>query len=76
MIDCKQVLTSLYAYLDNDLEQPVKVEIKTHIELCRACFGCLEFEQLLREHMKKKTYSVCPDQLKFRIKRLFQEFDV
>ncbi len=70
MIDCKQVLTSLYSYLDNDLDKSVVVEIKTHIELCRACFGCLEFEQLLREHMKKTTNHACPEQVKLRIKRL------
>ena len=75
MIDCKQVLSSIYAYLDNDLEKGVLVEIRTHIELCRACFGCLEFEQLLREHMKKKTNHCCPDKLKLRIKNLIEEFE-
>jgi mycothiol system anti-sigma-R factor len=74
MIDCRQVLTSIYGYLDNDLDQPAMIEIKTHIELCRACFGCLEFEQLLREHMKKKTHQSCPEKVKLRIKRLVDEF--
>jgi hypothetical protein len=75
MMDCRQVLTSIYSYLDNDLEPPVMIEMKTHIELCRACFGCLEFEQLLRVHMQKKTHQMCPDKVKNRIKRLIEEFD-
>jgi len=75
MIDCQKVLSSLYSYIDNDLEPSVIVEIRTHIELCRACFGCLEFEQLLRQQMKSKTHHSCPDKVKLRIKRLIQEFE-
>ena len=74
-MDCQQVLGALYSYLDQDADTSVSAEIQKHIELCRACFNCCEFERLLREHMRKKTDHECPEKLKIRIRAMVEKFE-
>ena len=74
MGDCQKLLSSIYAYLDNECSPDDISSIKEHIRLCRECFERLDFERLLREHMKKKTDHCCPDRVKARISKIMETF--
>lgn len=74
MLSCEQVIQGLRSFLDKDIKQDDVSQIKQHLELCRACFSRCEFEQLLRESMKKKTDCICPDKVKARIKSILDHF--
>lgn len=76
MIDCRKVLEALYDYIDQEAEGELSAEIQEHIDLCRACFDCCEFEKLLRQHIKDKTHHPCPDKVKIRIRALIEKFEV
>lgn len=73
-MDCKKVLTVLYEYLDHETDQDHYLEIRKHLDLCRCCFDHVEFERLLREHIRVTTHHVCPDHVKKRIKDLLENF--
>jgi len=73
-IDCKEVGSQVLLYLDKECDQETRVEIEKHLELCRSCFDVAEFEQLLRDHMRKKTNHCCPDKVKKKIQDLLDRF--
>lgn len=74
-MDCQQVLGALYNFLDREIDAEASAEIQQHIELCRACFNCCEFEQLLRKHVKEKTNQPCPEKLRIRIRAIIEKFE-
>jgi anti-sigma factor (TIGR02949 family) len=74
MLSCEQVIQGLRAFLDKDCKQGDAAQIKEHLELCRACFSRSEFEQLLKEEIKKKTDCICPEKVKARIKSILDHF--
>lgn len=74
MFSCEQVIQGIWAYLDHDLNKTDLEHMQVHLELCRACFSRCEFERLLRESMQRKTNSCCPEQVKARIKSIFEQF--
>lgn len=73
-MDCEKLLTSIYAYLDNECSPDDLSSIKEHLELCRECFKRVDFERLLRQHMREKTDHGCPDRVKLRIQKILESF--
>ncbi len=74
MTDCQEAIDVLYEYLDNQLTDIRSSAIQKHLQLCRACFGLYEFEKVLRERIREKTYHQCPDRLKKRIESIIEEY--
>ena len=74
MIDCIQVESLLYEYLDNELDKTSMEQFEKHIELCRVCFSHVEFERKLRSHLQNKTNHMCPARVKERIQQLILKF--
>lgn len=74
MHSCEKVLQGIWEYLDRDMAASDVAEIEKHLDLCRSCFSRIEFEQLLRSHMKNKTNHLCPEKLKKRIRDLIDQF--
>jgi mycothiol system anti-sigma-R factor len=72
--DCKGVLDNLFLYLDQEMEGKDALEIKAHIELCRSCFDRIEFEKVLRIHIREQTNHLCPDKLKAKIQKIIENF--
>jgi anti-sigma factor (TIGR02949 family) len=52
-IGCSEALTHLLEYLDQELDGTKRREVKHHIELCRSCFSRAEFEQGLKDRLRK-----------------------
>jgi mycothiol system anti-sigma-R factor len=74
MLNCEEVLKSVFSFLDKEMERGGMDEIQKHLDLCRECFSKVEFEQLLRDHLKQKTDHECPDNLKKRIQDVIKKF--
>ena len=74
MVSCEQVLQTVYEFIDKEMTRDGMVTIKAHLDLCRSCFSRVEFEKLLREHMKSTTDHACPEKVKKKIQDLMQNF--
>jgi len=74
MIDCKEAAAKLFEYLDKELCENDKLDIESHLKMCRPCFDAKEFEALLRDHMKEKTEHRCPDKVKKKIKDILDQY--
>lgn len=74
MIDCHQVEKQLYEFLDKELDQRSAEEFQKHLELCRVCFNHVQFEQMMRDHLKKTTHHVCPSKVRKRIQNLLDQY--
>lgn len=48
MIDCREAVRRMWAYLDEGLEEDRQEEFEAHLETCRRCCGELEFSRHLR----------------------------
>jgi len=73
-MDCSQVARKLFEYLDKELAQEDTSNLEKHLEECRACFDHVEFERMLREHLRKITHHRCPEKLKQKIKAIIEKF--
>lgn len=74
MHSCEKVIQNIWDYLDREIGNGEMTEIQKHLDLCRACFSRVEFEQMLREHMKKATHAMCPEKLKKKIKDIVDKY--
>jgi len=48
MIDCREAVRRMWAYLDQGLEARPIAELEDHLESCRRCCGELEFSRQVR----------------------------
>ena len=48
MINCEQVRSVIYAYLDRELSRSEAKAILEHVQKCKHCFSELEFEKILK----------------------------
>lgn len=48
MINCKEAVSRLWAYLDKNIERIQEAELEEHLGLCRHCCGELEFAKQVR----------------------------
>lgn len=53
MINCKDAVSRLWAYLDRNLGRVEEQELEEHLGLCRHCCGELEFAKQVRDLLKK-----------------------
>ncbi|MBV9080007.1 MAG: zf-HC2 domain-containing protein [Elusimicrobia bacterium] len=74
MTSCDKIIQDIWQFLDHELDEVRLAEFKKHLDLCRTCFTRAEFEQLLRDHCKKKTEHICPEKLKVRIQQIIEYY--
>ncbi len=73
-LDCQQVCTFLYAYLDNELDSKTALLIEEHLERCPECAGKFDQVQRVREEIRHHVLQLrAPERLKEDIRRLCQE---
>jgi anti-sigma factor (TIGR02949 family) len=73
-IGCSEALTHLLEYLDQELDGTKRREVKHHIELCRSCFSRAEFEQGLKDRLRKAGHERAGREFENRIKTLLKRF--
>lgn len=71
MIDCREAVSRMWAYLAHELAVKPVSEFEDHLETCRRCCGELEFSRELRETVAAKEGTTpVPPQLRSRIETL------
>jgi len=66
MIDCREAVRRMWAYLDHALERGPVEEFETHLEACQRCCGELEFSRHLKEMAAESGSDSLPDPLRRR----------
>lgn len=55
MADCRDTLRELYSYLDDMLEESLRVQISTHLDECPDCQDRVEFEYTLKARIRARA---------------------
>lgn len=66
-VDCRQAVSELYTYLDGELTEERRVDIKVHLDLCEPCGSAAGFESELRVVIAQKCQDHVPDALIARV---------
>jgi len=72
MIDCREAVRRMWAYLDHALERGPLEEFETHLEVCQRCCGELEFSRHLKERVAATGSETLPDRLRRRFELLLE----
>ena len=73
-LTCEEVLTKLYAYLDQELDDTTEADIDTHLKKCRECFSRAEFEKVLRKKVATAGEVETPAAVRQRLESLVKRF--
>jgi mycothiol system anti-sigma-R factor len=72
-VDCNETLHRLYTYLDGELTEERRTEIKRHLDECPPCFDAFDFEAELRVVIAQRCKDRVPDSLLERVQRALDE---
>lgn len=71
MIDCREAVRRMWAYLEQALEATPAAEFEAHLETCTRCCGELEFSRRLREMVARREGApAMPTDLQSRVELL------
>ena len=74
MADCRDTIRELYAYLDEILDQDLRMQITSHLDECADCQERVEFEVTLKSRIRVRAADEpLPDALR---RRLLDCFDM
>jgi anti-sigma factor (TIGR02949 family) len=73
-ISCEEVMTKLYAYLDNEVDALSESEIDAHVHKCRECYSRAEFEKSLRKKVAVTAEVETPGETRGRLEALIKRF--
>ena len=65
--DCDDAVFELYTFLDGELTDERRVEIRRHLDDCPPCFEQFDFEAELRQVIASKCKDEVPESLRQRI---------
>lgn len=73
-IDCLEAFDHLYAYLNNEITNPVDLKnIEHHLSHCKSCYSRAQMEKQLNERLTKSADPELPENLKSRLDNLLNE---
>jgi mycothiol system anti-sigma-R factor len=64
---CRQALMNIYTYLDGELTEEVRVEVRRHLGDCTPCDGAFGFEAELKQLISRCCCEEVPAELRARI---------
>jgi mycothiol system anti-sigma-R factor len=73
MIDCREAVERMWAYLSRDLEAHDTEELEQHLDVCQRCCGELEFSRQLRSTVADAGVERMPPELRSRIDQLLDD---
>lgn len=77
MIDCREAVRRMWAYLDQELGVASVSEFETHLTTCQRCCGELEFSRHLRAVVAdRQGEPPVPPELRSKIEILLADADV
>jgi mycothiol system anti-sigma-R factor len=65
--DCEKVLHRLYHFLDGELTEDRRAEIRRHLDECQPCLEVFDFEAELRQVIAARCRDHVPDRLRARV---------
>jgi mycothiol system anti-sigma-R factor len=72
-VDCEEAVHELYHYLDGELTETRREEIRVHLDWCGPCNGAAEFEAELRKVIANKCKDRVPQSLIERVAEALDE---
>jgi hypothetical protein len=75
MIDCREAVTRMWAYLSEGLEAHDAKALEDHLGVCQRCCGELEFSRQLQERVAEAGFRPIPPALRGRIEDLMADPD-
>lgn len=73
-MDCRQVCTFLYAYLDNELESSTALLIEEHLSRCESCRSRFDHVSRVRDEIRHHVLHLeAPDRLKEGIRKVCRD---
>lgn len=67
LIDCREAVARMWAYLSEGLEKREVDELETHLGVCERCCGELEFSRQLRQRVADAEVAQLPAPVRERI---------
>jgi len=67
--DCNDSLAELYTFLDGELTDDKRVEIRQHLDDCSPCLERFDFQAELKAVISQKCREEVPQELRDRIAR-------
>ncbi len=71
--DCQDTIERLYHYLDGELTDERRAEIKQHLDDCSPCLQAFDFEAELRHVIAMKCRDHVPESLRRRVRAALAE---
>jgi mycothiol system anti-sigma-R factor len=72
-VDCEEAVHELYHYLDGELTEERRHEIRVHLDWCGPCNGAADFEAELRKVIANRCKDRVPDSLIQRVAAAIDE---
>ncbi len=72
MIDCREAVARMWAYLSQGLQERDTEELETHLGVCTRCCGELEFSRQLRQRVAEAELGTMPTPVRSRITELLE----
>ena len=72
LIDCREAVARMWAYLSEGLETTDVDELETHLGVCERCCGELEFSRQLRQRVAEAEVAQMPPPVRERIVELIE----
>ena len=70
---CEETLHEIWTYLDGELTDHKREQIKAHLDDCPPCLDAQGFEAELRKVISQKCRDEVPESLKLRIAEALQQ---
>jgi len=70
--DCGQAIERLYYFLDGELTEERRVEIRQHLDDCGPCLSAFDFEAELRVMISVRCRDEVPETLRSRVAAAIQ----
>jgi mycothiol system anti-sigma-R factor len=66
-VDCNETIERLYWFLDGELTEERRIEIKVHLDECAPCLDAFDFESELRLLIASRCKDHVPESLRRRV---------
>lgn len=74
--NCEEALAELYTFLDGELTETKRSQIRHHLDDCSPCLEAFDFEAELRLVIKHRCRDEVPESLRLRVAERLVTFDM
>ena len=73
--DCEEALVELYTFLDGELTEAKRIEIRHHLDDCSPCLEIYDFEAELRTVIRQRCQEQVPESLRLRVAERLKDLE-